>query len=194
MKSHLLLPIMYTSAQTDTHTHTHQTHNCCDNYLPDDRDGKQARPKWEAKERRRSAARSSELSKTECDPPPTTGTELTTDSRHTLPVLISAAAHCLNVYHDIIYGDTDAVKVVRLVFILCCKDTLLVFSALQISHLLSNSKNHQREVQWRLVDTVTIHCGFIVFTQEAGVWLNTDTRTHKAEQVFSFGLEIHQLA
>lgn len=32
-----------------TQTHTHKTHNCRDNYLPDE-DGKQARPKWEVKE------------------------------------------------------------------------------------------------------------------------------------------------
>lgn len=60
----LLLSIM----STNTYTHTQKTHNCRDNYLPDE-DGKQARPKWEAKERGCAVARSSERAKTERDPP-----------------------------------------------------------------------------------------------------------------------------
>lgn len=70
-------------------TRTHKTPNCRDNYLPDDEDGEQDRPKRKkAKERGCSAARSFELSKTERDPPPTTRAQLITGLGEAFPILV----------------------------------------------------------------------------------------------------------
>lgn len=58
------------------------------------------RDQREAKVRGCSAVRSSKLSKTKCDPPPTIRAEVTTACKLTFPILVSKLQH-----HEIIKGD-----------------------------------------------------------------------------------------